>query len=1562
MPPPPHPQMQGQGPPTGYGSGQGYQPPPPPPLNIPAPQPERQPLTSATYIPGGDSFGPGVGIPGYHSFYDSDSNNVELDAQSAMAPPSASATPLHDNNPRITNEAFPHASADGDLPAYNPFPSTHETPSRRDLSIRSNNARDWHSSGPPTAMKSSQLDSGFPGGHRYSVSTHSNNSDYVDPAGQWTLDRVLVWLGANDFSADWREVFKELNIHGVAFLDLGSANGGRGNFNVMHNHVYPALAKQCTRSGTGWDQAREREEGKRMRRLIRRVAESIIAEQERTGHGRKSSMQLLPSAGTEGTIEGSPNLTTPSTAGAGEESPGTANYFRTPSVTFSQRSNRSGVYGNNQAANSEPNVADRIQTSYGRASTTRELLREMSGGQSKSRHNQSNSGGDYSVRGHDPGSQASSPAQQHATLSRDQPNGNFSAPPTGHFNHQKTNSIESVGSSHRAMLAEGRRNARESSRPPPLEATNRTHSDGPPSAKEHRGFFDKFRSKKKKEDGTHEPDSPTSPISHRHPPPSALWAKSGMNASETSIERPSSTSAMSEQEKGRGRCSTQLPSGPRKYVFVTPDRVNYRLVDVTTLDAPDIIREHVCHYLNIPDPETAHVYLTEAGQIDHDEPLTDAMLQLCKRTKADSKGTLKFFVRSGSAPPSASSGGIGFLQGTHLYDDSPTTSTFGRDGSLKPGQPSPGLPLEGPLRDEIDPNLDEKAQEYQRKVLQQQKAYLDSRRERLKRDSPTDPNFTGIKRDGVIDFDQRRDSPYERPESLVPMRKPPPAPAESNTLIKANSLKKSPEKRQSGGEFQDALHERGRRKAMAGSPSISAGISSALVAAGSMVKGFGTPSATSPDPSITEFLDAQGKPRRALQSIDFSIKTGSRNNSPGGSPRSPGFTRGKNDMIFKIPDYDEDAESPQPKLSDQTLQHPSIDQLRRPSPSISPHTDPSPPRRPSVKSRRSFGPAFSFTENEVSFAKTPKLDQKADSDDDSDDGLFARPLANNKIGSKRDSKKPALNLDTRGEKTKSVTFASTPDRAAPYAEANDSAGPESAISAVSPDASAKLNRRKSLLARDDVWANRPPMEALINDLDVYFPNVDLDQPVLEEISESPPGSPSKQNPDVVQHRPIPREEALVSHIARPLSIADQAIPEESDATDTLGSDESTLKTLASAKSVKSVAQRRIADRNSGLGRMKSIREVARGASQSMNKHTPRSHPAQKSTTDLSRRRSTKMFGSNIVQINPGRGSRMSLVEAVSKQPPSKRANTYRVIRGQLIGKGTYGRVYIGMNTTTGEFLAIKQVEINAKATSQDKDKDKDRVKDLVAALDREIDTMQHLEHSNIVQYLGCERKEGAVSIFLEYISGGSIGSCLRKLGKFEERVVRSLTRQVLSGLSYLHSQGILHRDLKADNILLDTDGTCKISDFGISKRSDNIYGNDATNSMQGSVFWMAPEVVRSQGQGYSAKVDIWSLGCVVLEMFAGRRPWAKEEAIGAIYKLGSLNQPPPIPEDVSDVVSAEAVAFMWDCFTVDPGERPTAETLKDWHPFCRIDEYYNFLDTELHRKIEGIAEFKYGRN
>jgi mitogen-activated protein kinase kinase kinase len=539
---------------------------------------------------------------------------------------------------------------------------------------------------------------------------------------------------------------------------------------------------------------------------------------------------------------------------------------------------------------------------------------------------------------------------------------------------------------------------------------------------------------------------------------------------------------------------------------------------------------------------------------------------------------------------------------------------------------------------------------------------------------------------------------------------------------------------------------------------------------------------------------------------------------------------------------------------------------------------------------------------------TSATQEEPEDDSDSDDSLFAvrirqsdasRPGTSQGLATPAKDDRPSLTL-----KTAKVSFQQpAPRSASTDGTESDYQNQSGSARTPSDDLDSKFLRRQSFAS--DMWANRPPAEGIVEHLDEFFPNVNLDQPIIEDPNATPSTATEDKSMDYG-----PSFGTMMSTV---------------DETDTLGSDQSTLKR---GDTLKSVAQKRM-QKSGGLGRTKSIREVVQQNYQ---------HPHQPAKTNFTtgapptrvatlranasgaivRRKSTKMFGAKIEQVRPPRGSRLINLETIPQDVtmpaaglPQRQA-TFKWMKGQLIGKGTFGRVYLGMNMTTGELIAVKQVEVNPKAGGGDKDK----IREMVKSLDIEIDTMQHLDHPNIVSYLGCERKEYSISIFLEYIPGGSIGSCLRKHGKFDAPIVSSLTRQTLAGLAYLHNEGILHRDLKADNILLDLDGTCKISDFGISKKTDNIYGNDIENTMQGSVFWMAPEVVRSQGQGYSAKVDIWSLGCVVLEMFAGRRPWEKEEVIGAIYKLGSLNQAPPIPDDVSLHAGPAALSFMWDCFTV----------------------------------------------
>ena len=1427
--------------------------------------------------------------------------------------------------------------------------------------------------------------------------------------------------------------------------------------------VYPRLSKECAKGGIKFDTVRERDEGKRIRRLVRRIAEG--ADGVKHGHAHRESGHILPSASTDGGVENSPNLgrqdgfaPTPSTAG-GEDSPG--QQFRSPvpglnpSRASKVRSSTAPIpfYTNSGATTSEQGLAEMTQTNQ-RAGLTRGILNGINDAASK-RHSPSASSetgtgpiflGDTRP-GYDASPQSGSPATQHAVLASSTGSGTLSVSPYGRYVHRKTGSTDSVTSKGR--------NGQEAHRPPNLEAAGKqTYDETPISAKElTKGFLDRFR-KRKKDDSSHPSpedhnlESPTSPLNYRHIPPTLPFARGNNNNSSTSLERPSSASTqMSDHERMaiRERAFARA-SGGRRYVMVTTDQWNYRLVDTTEAETAESIRETICRSLHYTDADMAQIYLTEPGQIEHDEPLSDSMLVLSKSSRADSAGTLKFFVRRGPTsaaliPPHSAGLGIGMSPlGTPpagslfprkaLDEDSYTRlksngqgrsrsppmnsrqNTLKADSATprdvqKPFEPAnsspnlvPGSPLGVSAKDQLQslkPSrengsvsdaewgrwLQAAYEEHQKNTERKGKAYQQGRQAKARKEpSPIDVGSASIKRDGVINFDAPRTSPYEdkRPEPLVPLRKPPAPPPGSVMLEKANSLSKRTsdsfrssissqsdiaKRRSLGDSIAEESEERGRRKAIAATPSVSAGIGAALASTA------GKPIGSRRNMSTRTSNDS-GKPSPALQNVGFG-QTGSSKSSPSGSPKSPRFMYGKKDIEFTVPDYEEDdieyANSRKPSLALQTQipKNPSVERMRRaPSPSISPSSQLPPSRKGSVFGRpKSYGPAFSFMESEVTFDQKPTSQEEPD--DDSDDGLFAKPLAKTvtkKASASEDEsgaqKRPALTVNTEGNqrrlmKGRSVTFKDPENSASTStAQSNDTvdlddeghpiigpSNPESTTSATtSADYSdpAKLARRQSF-ARDDVWANRPPAEDLLNNLDAFFPNLDLDQPVVEDLVSSPSVSPDTG----VEVNPMDGVAAPSGQTQRVIrtSLYDRVRPDSiAEEPETLGSEDSTLKSRAT---IQSMAQRSVR-KSGGLGRMKSIREVARGAYDSSSKRNTQVSTSSKSG-DMLRRRSTKMFGAKINMVKPGRGSRVSLIEAVPKDLPHG-INSFQIGRGQLIGKGSYGRVYLGINLTTGDLLAVKQVEVNQKAAGQDKDK----MKEMVAALDQEIDTMQHLEHSNIVQYLGCERKEFSISIFLEYISGGSVGSCLRKNGKFEESLVRSLTRQTLDGLAYLHDKGVLHRDLKADNILLDVDGTCKISDFGISKKTDNIYGNDITNSMQGSVFWMAPEVVRSEGQGYSAKVDIWSLGCVVLEMFAGRRPWSKEETIGAIYKLGS-NQAPPIPDDVSDSVSPEAVAFMSECFEIDPGERPTAETLLKQHPFCKVDPYYDFLGTELHRRI-----------
>ncbi|KAE8676549.1 Mitogen-activated protein kinase kinase kinase YODA [Hibiscus syriacus] len=254
-------------------------------------------------------------------------------------------------------------------------------------------------------------------------------------------------------------------------------------------------------------------------------------------------------------------------------------------------------------------------------------------------------------------------------------------------------------------------------------------------------------------------------------------------------------------------------------------------------------------------------------------------------------------------------------------------------------------------------------------------------------------------------------------------------------------------------------------------------------------------------------------------------------------------------------------------------------------------------------------------------------------------------------------------------------------------------------------------------------------------------------------------------------------------------------------------------------------------------------------------------------------------------------------------------------RGRLPGRGTFGHVYLGFNSENRQMCAIKEVRL----VSDDRTS-----KESLKQLNQEINLLSRLSHPNIVRYYGSEPGEEELSIYLEYVSGGSIHKLLQEYGSLKEPVNENYTRQILSGLAYLHGRNTVHRDIKGANILVDPTGEIKLADSGMAK---HITDCGAMLSFKGSPYWMAPEVVMNTN-GYNLAVDIWSLGCTILEMTTSKPPSNQYEGVAAIFKIGNSTDMPEIP----DHLSSEAKSFIRLCLQREPSTRPTALQLLD-HPF-----------------------------
>ncbi|KAJ2451787.1 mitogen-activated protein kinase kinase kinase [Coemansia sp. RSA 2336] len=286
---------------------------------------------------------------------------------------------------------------------------------------------------------------------------------------------------------------------------------------------------------------------------------------------------------------------------------------------------------------------------------------------------------------------------------------------------------------------------------------------------------------------------------------------------------------------------------------------------------------------------------------------------------------------------------------------------------------------------------------------------------------------------------------------------------------------------------------------------------------------------------------------------------------------------------------------------------------------------------------------------------------------------------------------------------------------------------------------------------------------------------------------------------------------------------------------------------------------------------------------------------------------------------------------------------FQWIRGKLIGRGSFGHVYVGINAGTGEVIAVKQIrlptELRAAAAAGD-----GKLADAVQMMQTEVELLRDLDHEHIVQLLGVEVTPGLMSMFLEYVPGGTVQSLVQQHGPLPEAVVHSFVAQVSAGLAYLHERAILHRDIKGANILVDHTGTCKISDFGISRKIDRSSvaeaGRRRGRRILGTVPFMAPEVARASE--YSEAADIWALGCVVVQMWSGRQPWDELQEPQVFFKLGR-GEAPPIPDDLT----VAGLEFCKHCFASSPQARWPAVRLATLD-FAKVPSDYEYPYSALY--------------